>query len=183
MTTRNCGFYSDFFSGLPASGPSLSDHSLPCQAWPPHLSSIVEMARAGRFAQADAALALCSACPVDSPNVVDTIRRLFLAAHLRLCQGACGEGVEVLRRAFALGREHGVEASAVSQPADLLASLCAVALEEAIEPVYVNRLIKQAGIAAPSPALVRWPYRLRFYSLGRCCCCIACSPGAAVRCR
>lgn len=129
--------------------------------------AIVDMARAGRYAQAEAALALCEACPVDAPSAVDTVRWLFLVAHVHLCQGACSEGLEVLRRAFALGREQGVEASAVCQPADLFVSLCAVALEEAIEPVYVNRLVKQAGLAAPSPALVRWPYPLRFYTLGR----------------
>lgn len=167
MIARNCGFYPGFFSGRSDSGPSFFANNPSCQAWPSDLLTIVDMLRAGRYAHAEAALSACLAGSSLSGALVDSLRLRLLTAHVRLCQGERAAGFEVLRQAFALGREQGVDAPALCLPVDLFASLCAVALEEAIEPVYVAGLVTQAGLAAPSPALVRWPYPLRFYTLGR----------------
>lgn len=167
MTTRHCGFYPDFFSGRAASRASPISTPHPCQAWPESLSGIVDLIRSGRYTRADEALSAWAtrpACPIQS---VDRVRVRLLTAHIRLCLGERADGLEALRQAFALGREQGIEAPALCLPEDIFASLCAVALEEAIEPIHVGRLVRQAGLAAPSPALVRWPYPIRFYTLGR----------------
>ncbi len=167
MKTRDCGFYPDFFSGRSASGSTFVPNSTPCQDWPARLGSIIEMIRAGRYAQAYAALVACSTCPPAAAPLLDQIQARLLRAHVDLCLGEREIGLEALRQVFALAREQGVDAPALCQPGDIFASLCAVALEEAIEPVYVGRLVKQARLGAPSSALVRWPYPIRFNTLGR----------------
>lgn len=166
MNTRDCRFYPDFFSGHESGRPRTDENIPPSQGWPEHLQAIVALVRAGRYAQASASLAKAFDMPV-ALAPLDSIRARMLSAHVQLCLGEREDGLTSLRRVFALAREHGTEASALCQPVDIFSSLCAVALEEAIEPVYVGRLVKQADIAAPSPALVRWPYPIRFYTLGR----------------
>jgi DNA-binding SARP family transcriptional activator len=167
MTTRNCGFYPDFFSGHQAPRKAVSANH-PCQPWPEQLLSVIDLLRAGRYEHASTVLAACETGRGTLDRRADCyVQTLLLTAHLRMCQGERVDGLEALRLAFALGRERGVEASFLCQAADIFASLCAVALEEAIEPAYVGELVKQAGLSAPSPALTRWPFPVRLYTLGR----------------
>lgn len=167
MTTRDCRFYPDFFSDRPASGAAISPTTPPCQDWPARLWPIIDAIRAGRYNQAYADLVACSTSPPGVAPGLDRIRTRLLSAHVRLCLGERESGLEALCQVFALAREQGVDAPALCRPGDIFSSLCAVALEEAIEPVYIGRLVRDAGLAAPSSALVRWPYPIRFYTLGR----------------
>jgi ATP/maltotriose-dependent transcriptional regulator MalT/DNA-binding SARP family transcriptional activator len=73
-----------------------------------------------------------------------------------------------LHHALALGRQHGYLNTAVWLPESVI-TLCCVALEQGIEPVYVQALIfaRNLAPAAPPVHLENWPWPLRVYTLGR----------------
>lgn len=77
-------------------------------------------------------------------------------------------GLEVLRRALALGRAHSYLNTVVWHPGTMV-SLCCHALEHRIEEWYVQNLIVKRGlVSASSPHhLENWPWALRIYTFGR----------------
>ena len=125
---------------------------------------ILGMIGAQRFDLAEAELA----CLL--PEVSDASSRLgmlLLAAHVRLSAGKREAGLEDLRRALAFGRETAQFDGVLSRAPDILASLCAQALEADIEPCYARCLIDRANLAPPSVDALHWPYPVRIYTLGQ----------------
>lgn len=163
MTPRECDSYSD---GLPAPQLSgiqgLADQECERRALIP--GAIADLIRVRQFEMADGALAAWTEADAD-PSV--RLQRGLLAAHVRLRVGMRAQGLEELRRALARGRDAGRFNELLPQAPDLLAGLCAEALEAGIEPCYVRRLIDQAGLRPPSPNLLHWPYPVRIYTLGQ----------------
>jgi DNA-binding SARP family transcriptional activator len=131
------------------------------------LSHALELIRAERFSEAGAALAQAKDLPDPASDPGGSLQLGLMAAYARLRQGDLEATREHLRRALALGREHGLVEDVLCQAPDILANLCAVALETAIEPGYARRLIRQAGLRPPDPTLTRWPYPVRLHTLGR----------------
>lgn len=130
-----------------------------CGPLPAELAEALELIRAERFEQAVTALR--------RPKVAADPRALLLTAHARLRADQRAAGLDSLRRALASGRETGQVAGVLCQAPEVLASLCAEALEADIEADYARRLIHAAGLRPPSPTLARWPWPLRLYTLGR----------------
>jgi ATP/maltotriose-dependent transcriptional regulator MalT/DNA-binding SARP family transcriptional activator len=77
-------------------------------------------------------------------------------------------GLQALRRALALGRQHGYVNSHVWIPADM-ARLCVHALRAGIETEYVRDLVRRRTLAPdPPPVEVEaWPWPVKIVTLGR----------------
>lgn len=166
MTSHDCGSYPDLYP--PPVLPDIQATTDPeCGQWPIIPDSIVQLIRARQLDLAEAALArwaVESAGPADAST---RLQSLLLTAHIRLSAGQCEAGLDDLRRALALGRETCQFSGVLFQVPDILASLCAKALEAAIEPCYVKCLIKQASLDPPSPNVSDWPYPVCIYTLGQ----------------
>jgi DNA-binding SARP family transcriptional activator len=94
--------------------------------------------------------------------------RLLIEADRALVHGDRGRAVELLRRALAVGRERQVYSGHWHCPPPArLAALCAVALEEGLEPEYTRTLVRRRLRGAPPPSLdVRgWPWPIRVRTL------------------
>src|SRR5262249_47013769 len=78
------------------------------------------------------------------------------------------DGLQALRIAMALGREHGYVNSHVWIPA-IMAGLCARALEAGIEPDYVRGLVQKRGLVPETPPVEAeaWPWPIKILTLGR----------------
>ena len=92
---------------------------------------------------------------------------LLLEAHLRLCTEERDAARRLLAPALALGREHGYRNAPPFWQAEVMARLCALALEEGIEVDYVGRLIRSRGLMPPENAGSAWPWPVRIHTLGR----------------
>lgn len=96
---------------------------------------------------------------------------LLIDAYLLLKEGRDEEGLEALRRALAIGRQHGYVHLEFYQPS-VMQVLYARALEEGIEPDYVKGLVRTLDLPPPAdpgaswPALESWPYPVRIHALG-----------------
>ncbi len=77
------------------------------------------------------------------------------------------KGTALLRRAFAIGREHQIENFYFWRPA-LMSSLCAKALDKGIEMDYARQLILKRKLTPPQnhPAPADWPFPVRIFTLG-----------------
>lgn len=93
---------------------------------------------------------------------------LLVDARMAFTRNDDCAGLEFLNRAFGLGRRHGFANKFWWRP-DVMADLCAKALEAEIETDYVCRLIRSRGLTAypPSEAVEAWPWAVRIYTLGR----------------
>jgi DNA-binding SARP family transcriptional activator len=80
-------------------------------------------------------------------------------------EAAC---LNLLRSALSIGRRHNFQYYPWWR-SDVMASLCAKALEHNIESDYVMALIKKRGLLPPKgeAAPEAWPFSLRIYTLGR----------------
>ena len=105
------------------------------------------------------------------PEGTQRLQAMFLAAHVLLQNGWRQAGLEQLRRALAQSRLgdgcQGVADGRLSGCGDLLARLCAEALEAGIEPCSARRIVEHDGLRPPSPCLLHWPYPVRIYTLGQ----------------
>ncbi len=88
-------------------------------------------------------------------------------AHIAIQRGKRRSGLNSLRYAMALGREHDYSHFCWWQPS-VMAELCALALEEGIEEDYVRRLVRARDLfPAQSPLhLASWPWRFKLRTLG-----------------
>lgn len=138
-----------------------------CKALADSLRGILELLRQARFLDAERILEATPEC--SAPFALPDLRYqcLLLRARISLSLAGREEGLAGLRDAFAYGRESGLLECVLCQAPDILATLCAEALESGIEPDYVRRLIRHSHIPPPSPALAHWPYPVRIYTLGR----------------
>src|SRR5262249_10329627 len=82
--------------------------------------------------------------------------------------GQASRGLQALRIAMALGREHGYVNSHVWIPA-IMAGLCARALDAGIEQDYVRGLVQKRGLVPESPPVEAeaWPWPVKILTLGR----------------
>ena len=100
---------------------------------------------------------------------------LLIEAWFLLQKGKDAEGLLSLHRGLSLGKRYGYVHLEFYQPS-VMSYLCAKALEERIEPEYVQGLIRKLGLTPPAPAdgmstssvyLEEWPYPIKIYTLGR----------------
>lgn len=96
---------------------------------------------------------------------------LLLSAQSLLARGGAASaqrGLDLLRRALALGRERNYQNTVVWHPAAMEA-LCAAALEHGIEEKFVRELILLRKLVPSTPPvhLENWPWRFRIYTLSR----------------
>ncbi len=90
-------------------------------------------------------------------------------AYLALEHGRRRSGLKSLHYAMQLGREYGYRHTLWWRP-EVMAELCAAALEEQIEVDYVRSLIKLRGLAPPASGnrIDEWPWIFRIHTLGQC---------------
>ncbi|RLA34328.1 MAG: hypothetical protein DRR03_06735, partial [Gammaproteobacteria bacterium] len=88
-------------------------------------------------------------------------------ADIALAHGRRQSGLNSLRYAFSLGREHGYYHVLGWQP-EMMSRLCQTALEEGIEEEYAQALVRRRGLrpAIPPYHLESWPWPLRIRTLG-----------------
>jgi ATP/maltotriose-dependent transcriptional regulator MalT/DNA-binding SARP family transcriptional activator len=89
-------------------------------------------------------------------------------AQLALAHTRKRSGLNALRYALALGREHGFMHFVWWQP-KVMARLCAHALDAGIEVPYVRQLIKQRGLILETPGanVKNWPWRFSICTFGQ----------------
>ncbi len=77
-------------------------------------------------------------------------------------------GLDALREAMSLGREHGIVNCFGWRP-DVMPRLCIKALDAGIEVSYVQRLIRTRHLVPETPPLEceNWPWPVRIFTLGR----------------
>jgi ATP/maltotriose-dependent transcriptional regulator MalT/DNA-binding SARP family transcriptional activator len=90
---------------------------------------------------------------------------LLVEADILIRSGSREEGRKLLREAFSSGRRADSIAAGLWLP-DVLARLCAEALESGIEPDYAKRLVARRGLHAPSLDVAAWPWPIRVRTLG-----------------
>ncbi len=92
---------------------------------------------------------------------------LLAEAELALDHGQEARGLDALRAAMAVARQHGLVHAPWWRPA-AMASLCGRALAAGIETAYVQGLIRRCELFPERPPLdiEQWPWSLRVYTLG-----------------
>jgi DNA-binding SARP family transcriptional activator len=100
-------------------------------------------------------------------SYVEFIARLT-EAHLCLDVGRERDALKALAAAMALGRERGYVTSHVWIP-EVMARLCALALEAGIEVEYVRGLVQKRGLVPDNPPveIEAWPWAIKVFTLGR----------------
>ncbi len=88
-------------------------------------------------------------------------------AQLALDLGKERKGLSALAKAMMLGRQHGY-INTFTWRAEVMARLCAKALEAGIEVEYVKQLISKRGLILEKPPMEieQWPWAVKIYSLG-----------------
>lgn len=96
---------------------------------------------------------------------------MWFLAHAHVCyqSGFQEQGLDSLKNAFRLGRQHGFYMLMYWWMPTVMADLCAKALENGIEEEYVQKLIARQGLKPVDLPDVpeNWPWPVRIYSLGR----------------
>ena len=157
MTPQNCDAYPELHRTTQVPGTE-------CAVWSLLPADIAEAIRAGHIDGIETALQQWADTFTDTCTRLQT---MLLAARVLLHVGHRDAGLARLRQALALGREHGQLSGVMPDHPEMLASLCAEALERGIEPCYVSSLVEHAGLRPPSPSLNHWPYPVRIYTLGQ----------------
>jgi len=80
--------------------------------------------------------------------------------------GRPGDGLAQLRTALAQAARHDFRTLAGWWPPARVAELCAWALEHALEPAWVRRLVRARDLPGPDPAQARWPWALSLRAFG-----------------
>lgn len=120
--------------------------------------------RLGRYDEADAALRACERCTAGFDIPLLAFNAALVAADLEARRG--GAAVErMLRRALAIGREHGYAATYFRR-ASLLRRMIALALAHEIEPEYCRRVIRKRKWRPDADAAESWPWPVRIRTLG-----------------
>ncbi len=97
-------------------------------------------------------------------NFFEFVTGLF-SSHFSFLQGREEEGLELLRKALAIGAVQGYFNFAYWRP-EMMSGLCAKALAHSLEPDYVRAMIRKRGLVPEQPEEC-WPYQLKIYTLGR----------------
>ena len=122
----------------------------------------------GEEKQALAELARACAITERTGNRISEFMCLLTEAQLALDAGRKHDGLAPLARAMALGRNQGYMNIFGWRP-EVMARLCAAALEHNVEDEYVQRLIRTRCLTAPASAAVlkNWPWDIKIHTLGR----------------
>ena len=91
-----------------------------------------------------------------------------LESHFAIEEGENERGLAVLRQALAIGQERGFSYFSWRIP-QMMARLCAKALEADIEVEYARDLIRKTGLVpdGDTTANEAWPWPVKIYTLGR----------------
>lgn len=121
----------------------------------------------GRVDQADDYLTRARAIGAEIGNEMVEWMYLLFAAALRFSVGD-DTALALLKSAMELGSRHGYM-HFFFWPREVIALLCAKALEQGVEPEYVRRLILQHKLEPPRDARDSdaWPWPIKIYTLGR----------------
>ncbi|HYB21411.1 MAG TPA: BTAD domain-containing putative transcriptional regulator [Thermodesulfobacteriota bacterium] len=94
---------------------------------------------------------------------------LMAKAQFSLDEGEESPGLELLRRAMALGRSQGYISMYYWWDASVMSRLCAKALGQEIEVEYVRNLVRKRGLRPDTygRALEDWPWPLKIFTLGQ----------------
>jgi DNA-binding SARP family transcriptional activator len=111
------------------------------------------------------AKALKLSCHIKSSNL--EYMSLLTSAWFLLCQSDEENGLQMLRRAMALGREYDYQYCMWWDPR-MVAPLCVKALEEGIEVEYVRQLVRRRRLVPDEIPLdcESWPWPVQVYTLG-----------------
>lgn len=93
----------------------------------------------------------------------------LIRAHAALRSGESHEAQRQVREAFSMAKKHGLVAVVTfSARSEVIAELCAFALEAGIEPDIARALLlrRPCRSFAPDPSLERWPWRVRIRATG-----------------
>ncbi|MGK2952230.1 MAG: AfsR/SARP family transcriptional regulator, partial [Thiobacillus sp.] len=101
------------------------------------------------------------------PSPMTEFQADLVEAYSWFTQDQEEQGLAALRRALATGRHLNAMVITPFWLPQMLAPLCARALEADIEVEYVRRLIRRRGLLPDSPASENWPWPIRVYTLGR----------------
>ncbi len=90
-------------------------------------------------------------------------------AHIAIDHGRKRSGLNSLQYAMQLGREYGYRHTLWWRP-EVMAKLCAVALQEGIETEYVHNLIRERNLLPHTSmvAIEQWPWLFKIYTFGQC---------------
>ncbi len=129
------------------------------------LALVLEAAGEARRAAGELRAVHAIARPIN--NRLLEFMALLVYAHVALGNGRERSGLNALRYALALGREHGFSHSLWWLP-EVMSGLCARALAAGFEVDYVRGLVRARGLvpAAAGAEVVDWPWRFRARCLG-----------------
>lgn len=157
MTPHDCDAYPELHRNAQLPGAE-------CGGWSLLPTAMADAIRAGHIDEIETALQQWAETASDARTRLQT---MLLAARVLLHVGHRDAGLARLQQALAFGRECRQLSGVLPDHPEILASLCAEALERGIEPCYVGSLIEHAGLCPPSPSLNHWPYPVRIYTLGQ----------------
>jgi len=140
--------------------------SLSCRFPGKALTEVLALLRQGYFSEAGSLLLSAPECATVGTPPDQRYQCLLLLAWLEVTQDR-ERGRTTLCTALSFGRQAGISECVLCQAPDILAALCAEALTHSIETEYVQRLVRNAHLQPPSPAVLRWPYPVRIHTLGR----------------
>jgi len=98
---------------------------------------------------------------------IDEFYSLLTEALFSLDEGEEAAGLASLRKALAIGRKERYVSPFVGPPS-AAARLCVKALENGIEVLYVQELVRKGNLFSelPPPHLENWPWPLKIFTLG-----------------
>ncbi len=103
-------------------------------------------------------------------KVAPLIRFLYLqiASHIAITEGKEKKALLLIRQLMELGRERRL-VNVPGAQSEVLAQLCAKALQAGIEEEYVREVIRKCRLSpvGPHEELDKWPWPMRIYTLGQ----------------
>lgn len=127
----------------------------------------IALSENGRGEEAAEAVRAARAVLADSQPPKLEVHHLYIEAYAELKCGNPDTARDLLRRAFALGREHGY-VEGYQWNVHVMARLCAEALNAGIEVSHVNHIIHSRRLTPPAAVeCPAWPWAIRVYVLGR----------------
>jgi len=132
-----------------------------------YCSSAMILAAAGLRHDANEYLAAYRSLP-RTPSRILEYTCLIAEAVLALDEGTA-DALDIISRAFRIGREEGYMTPFYCWIPPLMSRLCSTALKAGIEVEYARTLIRTRGLVPeePSADVTSWPWPIRIFTLGR----------------
>jgi len=133
------------------------------------LSLALMLAATKRFEEVEIPLSEVETVANTLDHVSLTYSCHLLRAYVFLEAATRRQAIASLEQAMTLGRQHDIFFTYESWLPSILAPLCALALEEEIEPTYVRQLIrdKHLTLDAQTADTLEWPWVVRIQTLGQ----------------